>query len=143
VNPSAPFVVKVTRRLDQSPERVFDAWLDPDTVRKWFAPELGPMTRVQIEARVGGKFSIMQKRAGIDVDHVGEYVEVDRPRRLVFTWALPQYSDDVSKVIIEIEKDGKGSRLTLTHEMDPKWAGFAKQTEMGWTHLLEGISKAA
>lgn len=137
-----PFVVRVERRMAASAERVFDAWLDPALVPLWFAPGLGPMTRVAIEPRVGGRFSFAQQREDGEVDHVGEYLEVDRPRRLVFTWSLPEYSADVSKVALDIAPDGDGCRVTLTHEMDPKWAEHAARTEHGWKTMLEGIEEA-
>jgi uncharacterized protein YndB with AHSA1/START domain len=134
-----PFVVRVERRMNASAERVFDAWLDPARVPLWFAPGLGPMTRVHIDARVGGGFSFMQRRGDEDVDHVGEYLEIDRPRRLVFTWSMPQYTEDVSKVSLDIVPDGNGSHVTLVHEMDPKWAEYAERTRDGWEKMLHLI----
>lgn len=142
-----PCVVKVTRRFEQSPERVFDTWLDPGRVAKWFAPNLGTMTTVEIEPRVGGRFNFTQDREGVAAVHVGEYRTIERPRKLVFTWATPQKAsdplEDVSTVTIEIEPDGKGSKLTLTHEMDPKWAEWAEKVIGGWTKMLDAMAVAA
>jgi len=132
--------VRVTRRFDASAERVFDAWLDPAKVAKWFAPQLGPMVRVAIDARVGGRFSFCQRRGADDVDHVGEYLELDRPRRLVFTWAMADAPDDASRVSIDIAPSGSGCELTLVHEMDSKWKDYASRTESGWKSLLDGIA---
>jgi uncharacterized protein YndB with AHSA1/START domain len=129
----------MTRHFDASPERVFDAWLDPSTAGKWlFATPSGQMMRVEIDARVGGKF-LLVRRDGDDVDHVGEYLEIDRPRRLVFTFKVPKYSPDSTKVIIDIAPAGKGCDLTLTHEgVLPEWLD---RTRQGWTMILDSLTR--
>ena len=82
--------VAITRQFHGRPERVFDAWLDPDVTRRWlFATPSGLIVECRIEPRVGGGFTIVDWRDGEDVAHTGEYVEIDRPRRLVFTFAVP------------------------------------------------------
>jgi uncharacterized protein YndB with AHSA1/START domain len=51
--------IHVARRFSAPPERVFNAWLDPEVARKWlFATALHPMTEVEIDARVGGTFQL-------------------------------------------------------------------------------------
>jgi len=85
--------VRVPRRFSASSERVFDAWLDPEKVPKWMSLS-GEMVRVQIDARVGGTFSFVERRDGEEIEHIGEYLEMACPRRLVFTWCIPQYSPD-------------------------------------------------
>src|SRR5262249_1362124 len=133
--------VRVTRRFSASPEQVFDAWLNAEKVRKWFAPGLGEMVRIAIDPRVGGSFSFVQRRDGQDIDHIGEYLEIDRPRRLVFTWRVPP-SQDTSRVSIDIVPLGTGSELTLIHELHPDWADYASRTEAAWTKMLEAMSEA-
>jgi uncharacterized protein YndB with AHSA1/START domain len=139
---AAPFRLRVTRRFAAAPERVFDAWLDPGKIRLWFSPELGEMTRIQVDPRPGGTFSFMQRRDGEDVDHVGTYIAIERPRHLAFTWSVPKHSSDESIVTIDIVPDGDGCLLTLTHEMDARWKEWSERTEKGWKHLLDGIARA-
>jgi uncharacterized protein YndB with AHSA1/START domain len=96
-------VVRVTHHFSAAPERVFDAWLDPQTAGKWlFTTPTGQMVRVEIDARVGGRFVIIDRRNGEDVEHTGEYLEIDRPRRLVFTFGVPKYSPLFNQVTVEI-----------------------------------------
>ena len=132
---------RVTRPFDTSPERVFDAWITPEKVRQWFAPGLGEIVRVTIEARIGGSFSFVQRRSSLDVDHTGEYLEMDRPRRLVFTWRVPP-SPDTSRVIVEIalSESGSGSEVTVTHELHPAWADYAGRAESAWTQMLDAMA---
>ncbi|HEY2444308.1 MAG TPA: SRPBCC domain-containing protein [Rhizomicrobium sp.] len=129
--------LKVSRRYAAAPERVFDAWLDPKTVGKWlFATPNGQMIRVEIDARVGGQFTIV-RREGDDIEHVGEYLEIDRPRRLVFTFGVPKFSAEMTRVTVEIAPAGQGCELTLTHDgVLPEWA---ERTQSGWGMILDGL----
>ncbi len=133
--------VQVKHRFSALPERVFDAWLDPKNAGKWlFATESGRMVRVEIDPRVGGRFVITERRDGEDVEHTGEYLEIDRPRRLVFTFSVPKYSSDVSRVTIVIVPSETGCDLTLTNEDVP--ADYVSSTEAGWTAIFRALEAA-
>lgn len=132
--------VKVTHRFSASAERVFDAWLDPARVGRWlFATPTGTVVRAEIDARVGGRFVIVDRRDGEDVEHTGEYLELERPRRLVFTFGVPKYSPDFDRVTVELAPQGMGCELTLTHEVTPQWAEGARG---GWEGILAGLAAA-
>lgn len=131
----------VTHRFKASPERVFDAWLDQETVMKWMFPK-GDIVRVEIDPRVGGRFSFVDRREGEEVDHVGEYLEIDRPRRLVFTFGMPSMSPDFDRVTVEIVPLETGCELTLTHEMSAEWKEYLDSTKDAWTTMLAAMAKA-
>lgn len=132
--------VKVTHRFDASAERVFDAWLNPATAGKWlFATASGQMVRVEIDARVGGSYAIVERRDGEDVEHIGEYLEIDRPHRLAFTLCVPKFSEHPSVVRIEIVPRESGCELTLTHEN--VLPDYQTRTESGWGMLLGQLAK--
>jgi uncharacterized protein YndB with AHSA1/START domain len=139
--------VRVTHRYNASPDRVFDAWLDPRLIDGWM---FGPSQRdeevvhIAVDARVGGSFSFLVRRQGQEIDHVGEYLEIDRPRRLAFTWGAAVAGDkpDPSRVTIEIAASEGGCELTLTHEIDPEWAEYADRTREGWSKILAAMETA-
>lgn len=142
---TTPAVVRVSHPFAATPEQVFDAWLDPAKIGRFmFGPTVRDeeIVRLSLEARVGGTFSFVVRRQGQEVDHIGRYVEIDRPRRLVFTWAVAPDAIDASRVIITIAPQGTGCELTLTHEMQPKWADFAPRVETGWRTILGALGKA-
>ncbi|AGA31134.1 SRPBCC family protein [Singulisphaera acidiphila] len=135
-----PVRLQVTHRFDASPERVFDAWLDPEKASRWlFATATGRMVRAEIDARVGGIFNFTDRREGEDVEHVGQYLEIERPRRLVFTFGVPKYSPVNTRVTVDILPLGSGCQLTLTHEgVLPE---YVSRTEAGWGMLLDALAK--
>jgi uncharacterized protein YndB with AHSA1/START domain len=95
---------------------------------------------IEIDPRVGGTFSFLVRRGGVEIDHVGTYLEIERPRRLVFTWGL-KGQGDTSKVTLELV-EGKGkTTLSLTHEMAEEWRDFAKRAEESWGKTLEEMGK--
>jgi uncharacterized protein YndB with AHSA1/START domain len=137
--PPDTVTVRVARIFDALEGPVFDAWLDPERAGRWlFATPTGRMVRVEIDPRVGGSFALVDRRDGEDIEHVGEYLEIDRPRRLVFTFAVPKFSPLRTRVTVEILPHGPGCELTLTHE--GVLADYASRTEAGWAKLLDGLA---
>ncbi|HEX4144850.1 MAG TPA: SRPBCC family protein [Pirellulales bacterium] len=131
--------VRATRSLSQPAERVFDAWLDPKTAGRWlFATPTGQMIGVEIDARVGGSFVFVDRREGENVEHTGQYLENDRPRRLVFTFAVPKYSKLSTTVTIDVVPTAAGCELTLTH--DGVLPEYASRTQEGWGKILGGLA---
>ena len=138
--------VRVVGAFAAPAERVFDAWLDPEVIGKWmFGPEVRDeeIVRLKVDRRVGGSFSFAVRRQGNLLDHVGQYLELDRPRRLAFTWGVAQPSNtDSSRVAIEIVPLESGCQLSLVHQLHPNWADYASRTEAGWTKMLAALARA-
>jgi uncharacterized protein YndB with AHSA1/START domain len=132
--------VEVSRHIAASPEQVYDAWLDPGHAGRWlFRTPDGNLARCEIDARVGGRFRIDERRGDDIAEHHGEYVALDRPRRLAFDfWA--SFSAERTRVTIDIAADGEGSRITLTHE--GVWEGWQDKTRQGWTTIFDGLARA-
>lgn len=138
-----PIVLALTRHFDAAPERVFDAWLDPALAARFlFATPGGEMLKIEIDARIDGGFTIVERRPWGDAGHYGKYVEIDRPRRLVFLFRADPSVEGWTRVTIEIEAEDAGARLTLTHEMDAAWADYEDATRDGWTMILESLGGA-
>lgn len=144
MSPAPPIEVRVTRYFEADPERVFDAWLVPRTLGQWmFGPRVREenVVRLDVDPRVGGRFSLKVERNGEIIDHVGRYLEIERPHRLVFTWAIKGQSDDEpSQVRIDIAASSSGCVLTLVHTMDAKWAEYAQRTQDGWNTMLDALA---
>lgn len=111
--------VTLAREFDAAPDRVFAAWTEPDALRRWFHPDPAVETYLaQVDLTVGGRYRIgMRNRQGDTFIVGGEYLEVEPPHRLVFTWAWEAGADPAhSQVTVTIEPlDGGRSRVTLDH----------------------------
>lgn len=143
MTPEQLLTVRVTHRYGASAERVFDSWLDAQFAAKWlFATSGGQMVRAEIDPRVGGTFTFVDRREGEDVLHTGTYLEIERPRRLVFTFGIPAFSANFDRVTVEISPLAHGCELTLTHEMKPEYREYVERTQQGWTKILAALDSS-
>ena len=135
--------VRITRHIDASPERVFDAWLEPEKIRLWMLPSSEAVIRAEVDARVGGAFSFVVRRKGEEIDHRGEYLEMKRPLRLVFTWGVPQFSNDSTIVALDFAASGTGGAGTdVTLTQSKVIPGFESKVEKGWNTILDAFVDA-
>lgn len=123
----------IIRHFGASAPRVFDAWLDSSKLRAWmFAPPWGGALRIRVDARVGGSFSFVERRDGVDCTIVGRYLEIERPHRLAFTWVE---SGDEGRITIDVRPHESGCVLRLLHE-----AG--RDARSDWAHRLATLDNA-
>jgi uncharacterized protein YndB with AHSA1/START domain len=140
----SPVTVCVKHRYSAAAERVFDAWLDPAMIGRFmFGPHLRDerIVRLGLEPTVGGEFSFVVERQGHEIDHLGTYQVIERPRRLVFTWGIREHLPDVSLVVIEIEPLADGCELVLTHQMAAQWAEWQDRVIAGWTKMTTALDE--
>jgi uncharacterized protein YndB with AHSA1/START domain len=128
--------VTVKRSFAASAERVFGAWLDPERARHFLFTHPGKqdIVRADVDARVGGKVLFVVRRNGKDSDHFGEYLEIERPRRLVFTLCVPAAWSEPSLIQIDIVPVESGCELTLRHQ--GVLGHLATSVEEGWTTFI-------
>ena len=123
--------------IEAPPEAVWEFLVDPDKAVLWMGQE------ASFEPRPGGLY-----RVEIIPENTaaGEFVELDPPRRLVFTWGWEpggQGSMPVGSSTVEIElvPDGDGTMLNFVHRLPS--AEAAQSHGVGWDHYLERLVIAA
>jgi uncharacterized protein YndB with AHSA1/START domain len=131
--------VRVDRRLPATPEEVFDAWTDPITLQKFMVPHSVLRARVTADVRVGGEFQITMEHEQDATDHWGKYVEIDRPRKLSFTWRSKYTDNRDSLVTLYFTPDGDDTRILLVHEQLPS-AEARRQHNDGWSSVIDHLS---
>jgi uncharacterized protein YndB with AHSA1/START domain len=146
-----PIFVHETHSYNVPAERVFDAWLTPAQAGRFlFASRTGNIMQCEIDPRVGGSFTVTDRRPNPDGDesffeaqHRGVYVEIDRPRRLVFDFGVDPFGHDTSRVTIDIIPAGAGCELFLTHDLGTgeDALAYVDRTRRGWSAMLRQLEK--
>lgn len=132
--------VRLTRTFKASAGRVYDAWLNPDSAAAWLVAGMGELSRVEIDPRPGGGFRFDQRRKDRTLVHRGEYLELDRPGRLTFTWTVEGLEGE-SVVSVRIEPLASGSRLTLVHRLIGAHAERPGRVEEQWRAELAQMGR--
>jgi len=135
--------VEVRRTFPVSRERLFDAWTDPEEARQWFGGEGCNIRELKMDVRPGGKYTLVVDSCEHGVMEVaGEYREVARPSKLVYTW---RWMDDAdwegveSVVTVEFIEVTGGAEVRLTHRGFPTEESRGNH-EGGWTRSLEKLT---
>jgi uncharacterized protein YndB with AHSA1/START domain len=127
-------------------DRVFDAWTDPDQLKRWWGPGEFTTPVAEVDARPGGTYLlVMQPPAGDPMRLVGSFQEVLRPERLVYTWRwdAPWSDGHESLVTVEFLDRGNETEVVVRHEHfgpegeDPYRTGWE-----GGLHKLEALVTA-
>jgi len=140
-----PVTATVTGLFSVPPEPVFDAFLDKKMIGRFmFGPAIRDeeIVSLQNDPWVGGSFSYVVRRQGKTFDHTGEYLEIDRPRRLVFTWTVKEDpSNSQSRIVIGILPVIDGCELTLTHEMPRGQEEFVEKSKVAWGKMIDKLTE--
>ncbi len=141
-----PPVAVVRHVIPAPPTVVFEAWVDADSMAEWMCPRPAIPTRVELDTRIGGRYRIDIDDEGFELSVTGEYLVIDRPHRLSFTWTCTTWkaSDPESIVSVYLEPHGEDETLmTIRHERLP--ADLADGHQRGWALIaqqLEDIVKS-
>ena len=129
-------VYERTLAIDASPETVWEFLVDPEKLMRWKG------INADLDAQPGGTF-----RCEVIPGHIarGEYVEIDKPNKLVFTWGWDGSADvppGSSTIVIELASDGEGTSLRFVHKDLPNAQAIASHAH-GWDHYLPRLETAA
>lgn len=123
-------------RIAAPPDVVFPYFTDPERMVSWMG------IAALLDPRPGGQFRLQPNARDVVL---GEYVEIEPPRRVVFTWGFdgsgPATPPGSSRVEVTLEPDGDGTLLTLDHH---GLSGDSRAAhDAGWNHYLGRLTQAA
>ena len=127
--------IRVERLLPAPMADVYAAWTDPDEMAQWLSPN--GHAEVEADVRVGGAFRVTMIEGDFRLEHTGEYLVVDPPRRLSFTWRSAYTSPDASQVDVVLSARGTKTLLVLSHQRLPD--ATRASHEGGWVAILERL----
>src|SRR5579862_3411705 len=136
-------VVQLRRRVKATAEEIFDLWTKPDLMVRWMSPFPGPVDcEASSDLRAGGRYSLVMSSEGSKREVTGTYVQIDRPRRLVFTWTGPLTNNVDTLVTLELNQRGDETDLVLIHERLPTPEMHVGHTK-GWGNILDHLAEVA
>jgi uncharacterized protein YndB with AHSA1/START domain len=92
-SPVAPDrTVQIVSLFHHPREQVFDAWVRPELMARWFAPDGQTFHIEHMDVRPGGTFHWCIRSPSFACWTIGRYLEVERPGRLVYSWSIADAS---------------------------------------------------
>jgi len=139
--PADGLVLELQFVVDSPQERVFTALTEPSEVATWWGPLGYTMAEIDLDLRVRGRYRFTMQPPGGNPFHLaGEFLEIEPPRRLVYTFAYeePDPDDRRTVVALSLEEAGHATSVSLSQ------SGFATEARLelhrsGWTDSLEKL----
>jgi uncharacterized protein YndB with AHSA1/START domain len=139
--PAGGLVLELQLVVDSPQERVFTALTESAEVATWWGPLGYSMAEIDLDLRVGGRYRFTMQPPSGDPFHIaGEFLEIEPPRRLVYTFSYeePDPDDRQTVVALSVEEVGHASAVSLAQR------GFATEARLelhrsGWTDSLEKL----
>jgi uncharacterized protein YndB with AHSA1/START domain len=132
------------RTFDAPAQAVFDAWTSEEVLRRWFhAGSDWETTVAEVDLRVGGAVRLVMRNPHKDEEYGarGEYVEIDPPHRLVFTWIWDRDPSTPQLIEIDFEEADGATTVRFTHR--DLWDEEAvRDHEDGWSTCFDNLERA-
>jgi uncharacterized protein YndB with AHSA1/START domain len=139
-------VLRLERLIAAPPERLFDLWTEPEQLVKWWGPDGYEVPGLAFDLRPGGKWRTTLRPPDGKLKTVsGVYRVIDRPHRLVFTWAWDE--DDGSRgheteITVTFEAAPGGTRLRLLQQTFQS-TDVRDNHSGGWSSSFDRLARVA
>jgi len=134
--------LRMERTYEATAERVFDAWTSEEVMRRWWHADRDWETPIaEVDLRVGGAVRVVMRdpRSGDEYGGGGVYTEIDRPRRLAFTWV---WDGDDTRQLIEVDFEESGGVTTVRFTHRDLWSEEAVRShEDGWGTAFDNLAR--
>jgi uncharacterized protein YndB with AHSA1/START domain len=137
-------VLRIERTFDAPIGRVFQAWTSEDVLRRWLHGMPGWETPIaEVDLRVGGRIRIVMRDPadGTEAGATGEYMRVEPPHRLVFTWVWDDDPDRPQLIELEFTEHEGRTLVRMTNSAIPTDRRL-KDQERGWHVSYDDLDRA-
>jgi uncharacterized protein YndB with AHSA1/START domain len=129
---------RVQRILAVPREEVYDAWLDEASLREFMCPAPGRATEVAVDPRVGGSLRFLMSFPDEQIEVTGEFLALDPPERVCFTWRCSDTGDLESIVTVLLAPHETDQTLmTIIHSKQP--SALIPKHLAGWTSVADQL----
>ena len=139
--------LRLQRTYDAPAEDVFDAWTNPEVLRRWWAVNAAGITPIaEVDLRVGGRYRISMEdpESGKKYTAGGEYREVSRPNRLVYSWQWEQEDGELGHLsTVAVDFRAEGEQTTSCSNTPASSPGIARLARARLGRRTGGIPNAS
>ncbi len=133
--------LELKRIIPARREDVFKAWTDPSLMKQWWQQlDVKYAENIKLDLRKGGKYEIHMRTKTELYIMQGEYLEIVKPEKLVFTWRAESTYQKETKVTVLLKDLGAETELLLTHEAFPDTKSRDGHFQ-GWRPVLENLER--
>jgi uncharacterized protein YndB with AHSA1/START domain len=132
------------------PERVFQALTKADQLTRWWSSGNCSLDFWQMDPRRGGRWHFKNKPSatmtinGVNVfEAIGEILEFDPPRLLVYTWIANWHHDKTRRTLVrwELTPSGGGTKVKVTHSGLAEEDVARRDYSGGWAGVVEMLKQ--
>jgi uncharacterized protein YndB with AHSA1/START domain len=140
-SPAKTLTLVVRRTIAASAQRLFDAWTQSAQFTQWWGPQNVVCPEASIDLRVNGRYRIAnQLPDGRVVWICGEFLRIERPLELSYTWFVEPVTRPAELVTVRFRALGDSTEVVVTHERIADQPTYADH-EAGWYGCLEGLQE--
>jgi uncharacterized protein YndB with AHSA1/START domain len=138
--------LRLERTFEATAEEVFDAWTNPEVLRRWWISEESWRTPIaEVDLREGGRYRLSMEDPSTGESHtvLGEYQLVKRPELLVYSWCWELDAGGtgpVSTVTVEFHPEGERTTVVLIHQGLEDEESRARHGQ-GWSACLDSLGR--
>jgi uncharacterized protein YndB with AHSA1/START domain len=134
--------LRIERTFDASAEAVFDAWTNPEVMRRWFhAGADWETAEADVDLRVGGRVRVVMRRPdGRTSEMWGEYTVIDRPHQLVMKWTFGDEPGNQQLLEVQFTESEDATTVVLINT-GISTDGRRDGQDYGWRQCLDELER--
>ncbi|MCB1316238.1 MAG: SRPBCC domain-containing protein [Leptospiraceae bacterium] len=135
--------LEIRRWIDATPAVLFDAWTEPELLKRWWGPENVECPEAHVDLKPGGSYRIANAFPDGNVVWInGEFLEIQRPQKLVYTWCIGEEDSESfsEKVTVFFQPVDGGTEILIIHE-GLRNRKIRESHRLGWIGCLDGLQE--